>query len=87
MTSSIPMLAMTGQFDPFTGPSTGIEAGAAALDRATFLEIPNQSYNVLGYDQCPRDIRRGWLDDPDAPLKTGCLADLPVVRALPDAAP
>ena len=67
-----PVLLLNGQFDPFTGP----------LDRAVLrpapgmglaLEVPNQSYNAFGYNECPRQVRRAWLDDPTTrALDLGC---------------
>jgi hypothetical protein len=73
---------MIGQFDPFSGPIDVIEAGLAGFSRATVVEVPGQSYNVFGFNECPRLVRAGWLDDPEAPLDTGCFAAMPAVRPL-----
>ena len=76
--TTIPILAMVGAFDPFTGPAPDL-AGAAGLEGAVVLEVPNHSYNVFGYNECPRQVRREWLDDPDHVPDTGCFADLGIV--------
>jgi hypothetical protein len=34
------------------------------------VEIPNQSYNALGYTECPRTIRNAWIDAPKARPQT-----------------
>lgn len=81
--SAIPTLAMAGQFDPFTGPIATIEAAATGLSRALFLEVPNHAYNIFGYDECPRLVRREWLDNLDRAPETGCLAEVRTVQVSP----
>jgi pimeloyl-ACP methyl ester carboxylesterase len=81
--SDVPALVLVGQFDPFTGPLPELEVALAGLSNATFLEVPNQSYNVFGFNECPRQVRRGWLNDPTVRLDTACLADLPPLRLVP----
>jgi pimeloyl-ACP methyl ester carboxylesterase len=81
VSTELPILAMVGQFDPYTGPT---EALATGLGAATVVEIPGQSYNVFGFNECPRLVRRGWLDDPGAPLETACFESMPGVRPLVD---
>jgi pimeloyl-ACP methyl ester carboxylesterase len=81
--SDVPALVIVGQFDPYAGPLRDLEAALDGLSNATFLEVSNQSYNVFGFNECPRQVRRGWLDDPIAPLATACLADLPPIRLAP----
>jgi hypothetical protein len=81
--SDVPALVLVGQFDPYTGPLPELEAALVGLSSATFLEVPNQTYNVFGFNECPRQVRRGWLNDPTAALDTACLADLPPLRLAP----
>jgi pimeloyl-ACP methyl ester carboxylesterase len=81
--TDIPVLALAGQFDPFTGPIGAVAASATGLERAVFLEVPNQSYNIFGFDECPRAVRREWLDDPDRMPDTSCFADIRRVRLSP----
>jgi pimeloyl-ACP methyl ester carboxylesterase len=80
--TTIPVLALTGQFDAFTGPLAAVHDGMAGLAEAEFLAVPNQAYNVFGYDECPRKVRRQWLDDLGATLDTSCFASLQPVVAL-----
>ena len=81
--TAIPVLAMTGQFDPFTGPMAVVEAAGTRLSQALFLEVPNHSYNTFGYDECPRLVRREWLDDLDRVPETGCFAEIRTVQLSP----
>jgi pimeloyl-ACP methyl ester carboxylesterase len=81
--TDIPILAMVGQFDPFTGPTPLLEAAAAGLSRALFLEVPNHSYNIFGFHECPRLVRREWLDDLDGIPATDCFAEIQVVQLSP----
>jgi pimeloyl-ACP methyl ester carboxylesterase len=82
--TDIPVLVMAGRFDPFTGPTAEVEAAAAGrLSRGVFLEVPGHSYNVFGFNECPRTVRREWLDDPDHVPDTSCFAEIRNVRLTP----
>ena len=61
MALDTPVLAMTGQFDPFTGPGPTVAAASPGISRADYVTVPNQSYNTLF--ACPRQIRGAWLND------------------------
>ena len=51
---------------------------AAGAPNVYLVEIPNQSYNALGYTECPRAIRNAWIDAPTAaPADTTCLQSIP----------
>jgi pimeloyl-ACP methyl ester carboxylesterase len=76
--AATPVLAMVGRFDPFTGPSADL-VRAAGFEDAIILEVPRHSYNVFGYDECPRQVRRAWLDAHDRAPDTSCFADLRTV--------
>ena len=76
-TAGVRSLLMSGVFDPFTIPSAQLAAATADDPNATVLEIPNQSYNVLGYTECPRTIRNVWLDlAAGPPPDTSCLGQI-----------
>lgn len=75
--ASVRALLMHGAMDPYTVPSTTLADVAASDPNASVLEIPNQSYNVLGYTDCPRAIRNAWLDLASGPpADTSCLAQI-----------
>lgn len=79
---TVPVLAMTGRYDPFTGSRASLE-GAAGLEAALLLEVPAHSYNVFGFNECPRQIRRQWLDAPDQVPDTSCFDEIRTVDLSP----
>jgi pimeloyl-ACP methyl ester carboxylesterase len=76
--TKIPILVMVGRFDPYSGPSTDL-VSAAGLRDAVILEVPAHSYNVFGFNECPRQVRREWLDQPDHVPDASCFAELRTV--------
>ena len=76
--TAIPILVMVGRFDPFTGPAADL-ARATGLRHAVVLEVGAHSYNVFGYNECPRQVRREWLDDPDHVPNSSCFGDIRTV--------
>jgi pimeloyl-ACP methyl ester carboxylesterase len=83
-TAGVRSLLMSGALDPFTIPSAQLAAATADDPNATVLEIPNQSYNVLGYTECPRTIRNVWLDLASGPPPdTSCLGQIGPINLKP----
>jgi pimeloyl-ACP methyl ester carboxylesterase len=81
ITGGIPMLVLRGAFDPFSAPPSEVSEATTGLDNVYVLDIPNQSYNVLGWTECPRSIRNAWIDAPNAPpADTSCLATIPTIE-------
>lgn len=71
-----PTLIMTGQFDSFSPFGLAQEA-ASTLPGAFVLQVPTQTHNVMGYDECPIQIRNAWVQHPEAPPPgTGCLVKM-----------
>ena len=51
---------------------------AAGTPNVYVLDVPYQSYNVLGYNECPRAIRNAWIDAiTAAPADVSCLQSIP----------
>jgi pimeloyl-ACP methyl ester carboxylesterase len=74
--SDIPVLIEVAVYDPYSR-AREVKRLSAGLTRVQVIEIPNHSYNVFGYYECPRDIRGAWLDNPKtAPADTSCLTKL-----------
>ena len=70
----MPVLIEIGAYDPVRPGSRKSSASTTGLTHAYAVEVPNHSYNVFGFYECPRNIRRAWLDHPDAaPADTSCL--------------
>jgi pimeloyl-ACP methyl ester carboxylesterase len=78
VTGDVPVLILTGQFDPHS-PTPVAEEAASKLARAYVVEIPGQGHNVLGTGDCAVSIRNAWVAHPESPPDaTGCLASLSV---------
>ncbi|HEX2361155.1 MAG TPA: alpha/beta hydrolase [Jiangellaceae bacterium] len=73
VTSDVPVLIEIGEYDPYVRLDE-VEQATAGLTNVYIVEVPHHSYNVFGYFECPRNIRRDWLDNPSAPpADTSCL--------------
>lgn len=84
MDTSIPTLIMRGWLDPFSAPSSAINAAIADAPTVSFVEIPSTSYNVQGSDECPRAIRNAWVDAPaKPPADVSCLQRIPPLDLAP----
>jgi pimeloyl-ACP methyl ester carboxylesterase len=72
-----PMLIMIGQFDSFS-PLKIAQDASSTLPGAYVLQIPTQTHNVMGFDECPIQIRNAWIEHPEAPPPlTDCLPNMP----------
>jgi pimeloyl-ACP methyl ester carboxylesterase len=71
--SDIPALILAGSFDPVTPPLWG-RTTAEHLTNATFVEFPGYGHNVGTDNPCVADLEAAFVDDPSAPLDTGCVA-------------
>jgi pimeloyl-ACP methyl ester carboxylesterase len=70
--TSVPLLILTGQFDSFS-PLPVASSAATTLEHALVLDIPGQTHNVLGFSDCPIDIRNAWVRDPMSTPDSNCL--------------
>jgi pimeloyl-ACP methyl ester carboxylesterase len=76
--ADIPVLILTGQFDPHS-PTPVAEEAASKLSHSYVIEIPSHGHNVLGAGDCAVSIRNAWIDHPESPPEaTGCLDALSV---------
>jgi pimeloyl-ACP methyl ester carboxylesterase len=82
--TSIPTLVMRGWLDPFSAPPSAISSAVAGAGAVSFVEVPNASYNVQGYNECPRAIRNAWVDAPTRPpADLSCLSRIPTIDLAP----
>lgn len=71
--SPVPTLILFGALDPYVDA----HALRGAAGRTTFVvEVPHQTHNALGFDECPIAIRNAWDDDPTSAPRTDCLAGM-----------
>ena len=72
----VPMLMMVGQFDSYSSKPIA-EAAARTMPVSFLLEVPGQTHNVMGYDECPIQIRNAWVLHPGSPpADTSCLSTM-----------
>jgi pimeloyl-ACP methyl ester carboxylesterase len=80
VTGGVPTLVLHGAFDPFSSPPDQL----SGLANVFVLEIPNQSYNALGYTDCALAIRNAWIDAPTTrPADPSCVGQIPQVPLAP----
>lgn len=73
--SEIPVLLLSGRFDPITPPAWGDRA-AATLPAATHVVAPNLSHSLVLEDPCIDRIVGWFLDDPTAAADTSCVEEM-----------
>jgi len=76
VTSDIPTLIMTGEYDPIVPPGWGQRA-AGTLTNSYFFEYPGMGHGVSLGD-CPRSMMLAFLDDPSAAPGDACVAEMEV---------
>ncbi len=76
LTSDIPALILAGAFDPVTPPQWG-RTTAEHLTTATYVEFSGYGHNVGTDNPCAAALEAAFVDDPSAPLDTGCVASAP----------
>ena len=84
VTSSVPTLVLSGQFDPVTPPSWG-KLVASNLSQSYFFEIPAAAHGSSLTETCPRRLVLAFLDSPTAAPDASCLKDMKLAFDLPAA--
>jgi pimeloyl-ACP methyl ester carboxylesterase len=75
VTSSIPTLITTGEYDPITPPSNGQEAGKT-LSHSYFFEFPGQGHGQLYSSSCSDLIISGFEDNPSVQPDGSCISQM-----------
>lgn len=75
VSSDIPTLLLSGDYDPVTPPSFARET-AAYLKRAYTFEFEGQSHNLVASHACGMELVGTFLDQPETPPDDSCLGDL-----------
>jgi hypothetical protein len=76
--TDVPLLILPGQFDSFSQADAARDA-AGTFEQAWVLEVPGQTHNAMGFNDCPIEIRNAWIMDPTSPPDTTCLEGMPSV--------
>ena len=73
VSSPIPALVLSGEYDPITPPAWG-RLTAADLDNAFFYEFRGVGHGASGTGGCPLGITLDFLDDPGSEPDSSCMA-------------
>jgi pimeloyl-ACP methyl ester carboxylesterase len=79
ISSDVPTLAISGEFDPITPPSWA-EAAVKTLSKSFYFNVPRAGHGSSISVECPRNIMLAFLDDPSQPPNSDCLAERAQVK-------
>jgi pimeloyl-ACP methyl ester carboxylesterase len=79
VSSDIPTLIFTGEFDPVVPRSSG-PVVARTLSRSQLVEIPAGGHTESMAHECTRGLVGNFIVDPERKLDTTCLTTLPPLR-------
>jgi pimeloyl-ACP methyl ester carboxylesterase len=73
VTSDIPTLIFSGEFDPITPPAWGQETGKT-LSKSFFFQLPHAGHGASISQDCPRSMMLAFFDDPTKQPDSACIA-------------
>ena len=73
--SNVPVLLLSGAYDPVTPPELA-HAAAATLPNSYVFVFPSESHGVSFTHPCARQVAREFASNPNARPSSGCLASL-----------
>jgi hypothetical protein len=76
VTSDIPTLILTGEYDPIVPPGFGQQA-TKALTNSYFFEYPGMGH-VVSISDCPRNMMLAFLNNPEIAPDDACIAALEI---------
>jgi pimeloyl-ACP methyl ester carboxylesterase len=75
VTSDIPTLVISGEFDPITPPAYGQEA-AQTLGQSFVFLVPRAGHGSSVTEDCPRSLVVAFFDNPAQKPEAACLAEM-----------
>jgi pimeloyl-ACP methyl ester carboxylesterase len=75
VSSDVPTLVVSGEFDPVTPPGWAEDA-AKTLSQSFYFNVPRAGHGPTISEDCPRSILLAFLDNPAQRPNTACLAAL-----------
>jgi pimeloyl-ACP methyl ester carboxylesterase len=73
VTSDVPTLVLSGEFDPITPPTYGKQA-AQSLGKSFFFQIPRAGHGASASEDCPRNMAIAFFDNPAQKPDDACLS-------------
>jgi pimeloyl-ACP methyl ester carboxylesterase len=81
--TAVPMLVLTGEFDPVTRPSQSQHAAALIGPNARWVEFSRIGHNVRVFSPCGARIAADFIDNPAQSPDTSCADRTAPIRFLP----
>ncbi len=75
VTSAIPTLILSGEFDPITPPTYGRQV-AENLSKSFFFQLPKSGHGASATEDCPRNMAIAFFDNPAQKPDDACLSDM-----------
>lgn len=75
VTSDVPTLVLSGEFDPITPPAYG-KAAAQTLSKSFFFQLPKAGHGASASEDCPRNMAIAFFDNPAQKPDDACLSDM-----------
>lgn len=77
--SDIPVLVMSGEFDPGT-PTSFALATTEKLSNASLVIVPNASHAAMHYNECTFQLVKKFFENPVKPLDTQCINEIEKIK-------
>ncbi|MCU0512409.1 MAG: alpha/beta hydrolase [Anaerolineae bacterium] len=75
VTADLPVLLLSGEFDPIT-PAAWAQQAAATLPNSQHIILPGMGHGTVDFHPCPTALARQFLAAPAAPLAADCVAQM-----------
>ncbi len=75
VSSDIPTLVFSGEFDPITPPAYGREV-AQTLSKSFFFQLPKAGHGASASEDCPRNMVIAFFDNPAQKPDDTCLSEM-----------
>jgi pimeloyl-ACP methyl ester carboxylesterase len=82
VSSSIPALVMTGEFDPIAPPDWSKHA-VETLEKAYYFKYPTVGHGASVVAGCPQEMMVAFLNDPSRAPADSCLTDMSIEFTVP----
>jgi pimeloyl-ACP methyl ester carboxylesterase len=82
VSSDVPTLVLSGQFDPITPPAWG-QLAASTLSNSFSYEVPGAGHGSSLSVACPQNIALAFFDQPTAAPDTACLSQTKFAFSVP----
>ena len=82
VSSDVPTLVLSGQFDPITPPAWG-KLAASTLSKSFFYEVPGAGHGSSLSVECPQKLALAFLDKPTTAPDAACLSQAKFAFSVP----